>query len=539
MSDTKPAGSNVSAPNEPPKTHTTDNAGDDRQCSQPYYDNKGKLHLEGYKGRIPSGPPSHDRLVDEIALQEAISNASLVALLRKAGGWDGASDEEILADIEKNSEWLEETYPNDVFSANVLKQREAVVDAAIGRTTSFHVDSVAGVPVLPEEVYGSPVLLPNLIRLYLELVEPVSESPRSFHLGSFMAALGAATARRSYYVWGVKKVYLNIWTLLLGSTALGKGDGADYGLLLLRDLSQWLSDRRIQTIEDFKSVPALFLAMRDGSTSHPTLYYADEISALLGRSSMSRDIMSALNTVYNSRDEQEYRTKEGSIFLHHVFLGALACGTVDQIPGLITKEIRESGFVNRWSVFLGGSVKPNPLPPKLDLERWGSFVRILAERLYHAEGEMHLTEQATKLYKRWYSDRRSERHSKEQSDVTARVTMQAQKYACLYAILEGSTEVNLGHVRSGVILSLYNVACMNVVEPGIGGTVKRSREEEARLWLEKQPGHRGTFRNLHRKLRGNAKEVAEAVEGLVQAGYVKVHGPVAKGNVEIELIRGS
>jgi hypothetical protein len=500
-------------------------------------DDNGKIIVNVPESRIPSGPPSTDHLLRELDLQEEINRVTQIAECRlHLRGSAPDSDllkatDEVLWTImlEEDERMMEAVLPgDDEYAAHY----DPLIKRAIERTTCFDAEYQNGIPVLPEEVFAKSIIQPNLINRYIDLVEPLIEAPRSFILGGFMSAVSAATARKSYYKYGDKTVYLNTWVMLLGSSESGKGDAAEYAQRLLKDLSRWLNSRDIQIISDFKSIAGLLQAMKYPlKGSHPTLHYSDEIATLLSTSALARDVAPTLNKLYACKDSDQYLTKK-PICLENVFLCNLACGTIEQMPDLISIDKVVGGFMNRWSVFMGGKVRANPLPPSLDQTAWSELVRRLAENLIKTEGEIELTPEAKRLYGPWHENW----HEKDHDDAVKRTRQHAEKYACLYAILQGSKWVDLGHMRSGILLALFNVACMNRIAGRVGASKKRSSEDRARVWLEGREGHRATFRELHRYLKIASPEVEAAVVGLKDSGYVKVTPAKNKSDRLIELV---
>ena len=66
-----------------------------------------------------------------------------------------------------------------------------------------------------------PSIWNGLAQQYLELVAPATEAPESFHLGSFITAIGCLIGRDAWFC-NPHEVFPNFYTLLLGPTGQGR-----------------------------------------------------------------------------------------------------------------------------------------------------------------------------------------------------------------------------------------------------------------------------------------------------------------------------
>lgn len=57
-------------------------------------------------------------------------------------------------------------------------------------------------------------------RLYLEAFEGTTDAPMEFIFTTLLASLGAALANSAWMTWGNRKIYPNVWTMLVGSSTL-------------------------------------------------------------------------------------------------------------------------------------------------------------------------------------------------------------------------------------------------------------------------------------------------------------------------------
>lgn len=348
----------------------------------------------------------------------------------------------------------------------------------------------------------------------------MTDAPRAFHLASLLAAVGTAASRRSYFIDAGRKAYLNLWVMLVGPSASRKSTAAGFGLQLYEGISEHLSDRALRVNRKIASIQGLLQFMSCGTemcASRTVLDYEDEISTLLAKSKRDPMLKDLLLELHACPARLTNRTMNTPIEVKDAFLSMLACGVDTVLPDLLRKEQVKDGFLNRWAFFVARRDRKMPRSRALDDKRFNLIIKLLARRLHETEGEISLSTAAGELFDTWdtlFDDQRDE--------LLGRTPNLVRKYACVYAIMSGTTQVEIAHVRAAITLALYNYECARRLNGKLGKTVLREREDRFLEKLLELGGEQVGLRDVYKPLDFSSAEGLETALALQQDGSVKI-----------------
>jgi hypothetical protein len=182
-------------------------------------------------------------------------------------------------------------------------------------------DELQTVPSLPEVAWR------GMMGRYRNLVEPCTEAPAAFHLGSFLAAVGCLIGRRAWF-HSPHRTYPNFFCLLIGKTGhTRKTTAYQFALNLLSDCS-YLLDAKTKRLNGLASVEGLAVAMRDQHTeeSFRILCVEDEFKSLITKGGQRAvgNIIPRVTELFNCPGTFEVNTRKDPIIVTEPFLCMLA-----------------------------------------------------------------------------------------------------------------------------------------------------------------------------------------------------------------------
>jgi hypothetical protein len=259
-------------------------------------------------------------------------------------------------------------------------------------------------------------------------------------LWSALFLLQAAVKREAWIKWHPKPLYTNQYIIIIGPAGKVKKTTAvnDTGLPILRKFRGYIRDRNLYemkqvTIIKDKSTPeAMISAMLpehkegadyylqnpDGSfiedelgkairytrTSEASIIIS-ELAVMLSKRSYADSMIENLLDLYDPHDDWEWRREgQGTKKLRHVCTSLIGGTTVDGFRSSIPHAAKGDGFLSRTVlVYVPATKRIYPMP---FLPRGAPNTEEMAKRLAwiaeHALGEYRLTDEALKIYRKWY-----------------------------------------------------------------------------------------------------------------------------------------
>jgi len=285
--------------------------------------------------------------------------------------------------------------------------------------------------------------MPGLYHEYKRLVTP-SEVSNEFHLFVFMNMISAVAGDRLWFMHGYDKVYLNLWTMLLGLSGHGRKTTATSPAIQILDkmganilASQGSQEGFIKELQDKKGV---------GLMHHP------EFGSFLGQ--LGKDYMGGfvdfLCQVYDpSAAALRKRLSNDDIMIEHLSVSWLSATTPDSMNRYDADSRVASGFMPRWNIVFGSAPltyfnhRPPGNPGHFD-KFVSRLIGMLNPQKGHAvTGKMMFSPDALwGVHKGWYDKMRPVVDGGNLGSFQMRIFEVVKKYACLLAWIENRATVD-------------------------------------------------------------------------------------------------
>ncbi len=365
-----------------------------------------------------------------------------------------------------------------------------------------------------------PSLWNGLAQQYLELVAPATEAPESFHLGSFITAIGCLIGRDAWFC-NPLPVFPNFYTLLLGPTGQGrKTTSYRLALRLMEEVAERL-ELKLKPLHGLASVEGLAAAMRDGDSEKPfrILAIEDEFRSLATKAQQKAvgNLIPRLAELFNCSGSFEVNTRTDRILVLNPFVSVIASSTDSWFTESVISSDVSGGFLNRWCIFPGESTKLIPFPEPVDRDAWATLIERTAQTIGQAKGQYSPSEEAKELYVEFYTEFRARPLEGLAADATARIDLHAMKFGLLYAVLADHKRIEREDMGRGILLATFILEAVCSVSGTIG--LSRMGKWEQRLLQLFTAGPMST-REVMRKLRITATELTRASRALEEVGSI-------------------
>ncbi|MBS3741921.1 MAG: DUF3987 domain-containing protein, partial [Candidatus Cloacimonetes bacterium] len=244
----------------------------------------------------------------------------------------------------------------------------------------------------------------NFIRQYVEHFYDITESPNEFLLTAIITALGALIGNKAYIDTGIKRIFPNIWAVILGkTTALRKSTSIGLARGLLKEigwdhfLPQIIHENTL--IEHLELNPSGLMIFDEWKS------FKSKISSRRGQSFKAMltelyDSYEYKKIIKNSRSsEKKYQENK----LENISLSLLAASTLDWFQ--FDKADIMSGFLPRFlfCTIEQSYKEPIPFPKKKAREK---LIKKLSEIKRYLKDKqpisLDLSPKAKNRYKKWY-----------------------------------------------------------------------------------------------------------------------------------------
>jgi hypothetical protein len=248
-----------------------------------------------------------------------------------------------------------------------------------------------------------------------------------------------------------RRIYPNVYALLMGPSGIKKDTAAERGELVLAPPGLRAAEHI--RLPNLSSAEGLIEQMKGG---RPVLVTISEMSTLLriARREGTSNLIPTLTYLYDCPPEAQLPTRKDSITARNPFLSILAASTPDWFDADVTDDLIRGGFLGRFLYFTGDAKPDLPRPPEPN----PIGLLALRTRLYEvADGLRRVARQsgddgvmgaaiplardAEEWFDEWYPRRNRRGESDDLATLFRRVPMFVQKIAMLYAVLDGQTEI--------------------------------------------------------------------------------------------------
>lgn len=302
-------------------------------------------------------------------------------------------------------------------------------------------------------------------RAYVDLVEPTTEAPESFHLAAALSMIGACIGKRIGLYHASDRLYANFYALLIGPSGRSRKDTAIRRALALPQLPPppgrplAASGVSFRVVRDVSSAEGLIAMLRKRSNLY---LYTSEFSKLMNNATResTRSIAPTLMEAFDTPPKLENNTKaniENSEQQEAVnpFVSVMATVQPEILSELIGNQQQYSGFLNRWLLVVGDGKGARPSPPNLDeAAGWLLMRRALDAIQSYGDGSvLTFSPAADTRWNRWYVENYPSGQASSQEDAMGiRLGTLVKKTALVHAVLAQSSAVEVAHLDAAIAL---------------------------------------------------------------------------------------
>lgn len=292
---------------------------------------------------------------------------------------------------------------------------------------------------------------------YRDLYAPTTEAAHQFHLAAALTIVASTIGRRARLDVG-DGLYPNVYALILGPSGSSRKDSAIKPAISMPAI--WQASRGAMAVpffsvaRDVSSAEGLVKTLQDNPTS---LVYLSEINALLlnARRKGTSTILDKLIEAWDAPVVLENNSKLAPGRAVHPTLSVISAGQPGRFADMIGDEDIFSGFANRWLYVpgVGGDlIDVQGSVPAADTVRLyqeiADRVRTLGE-----DTRFPFDSDALAMNRDWYRAMRGSMGRDEAEDsMRQRHQTIAHKVALIYAVTDGSRQVEAQHLAAAIAL---------------------------------------------------------------------------------------
>jgi hypothetical protein len=277
----------------------------------------------------------------------------------------------------------------------------------------------------------------HFLEPYMEYAEKFTDSPKVWHYRIAICILSTIVNRKVYIRQGHRKVFPNIWMLIVAksgwfrkSTAISIGEDVlrqvDATLIMPKEFS------KEKLIEEMAERPQ-------------GIFMAYEFATFMG--AISRDYnlgtQSFLTELFDCPEQYDRKLKEKTFVIRDPFINILGASTIDWLVGSIKNQDVMGGFLPRF-IISSFSEKDKVLArqPIADFAVRDRLVKVL-KKMAIVQGEFKFSPEAEEYYQKWFMDYVS--YSEKQPNMLhpfhVRLAAYAEKMALLFCIDSGGNKI--------------------------------------------------------------------------------------------------
>ena len=392
-------------------------------------------------------------------------------------------------------------------------------------------------PVLGEAAYH------GLAGAIVRAIEPHTEADPVAVLVSLLSAFGNAAGRGSYFQIGADRHHPKINAALVGETSKGrKGMSWGYASEIMHAVDRYWAEERV--LNGLSSGEGLIYQVRDKQTDidkhgdEITVDYGaedkrlfvmeGEFASVLKVATREGNTLSAIVRSAWDAGKLSTLTKNSPMRATDSHVSIVGHVTKTELVRLLADSDAHNGFANRFLWICVRRSKVLPFGGDWESVDVASLVRGLGETLRFAKGagRVRWGESARPLWEERYEEI-SDGDIGLFGAVTSRAESQAVRLACIYALMDGSTEIEEHHLRAALAIWDYAEASARYVFGNATGNPTADRIDDAL-----SETHYGLTKTELSELFGRnqpASRIDEALEILERAGRVRTEKSEGRG----------
>jgi hypothetical protein len=356
-------------------------------------------------------------------------------------------------------------------------------------------------PTIPDAAYY------GISHEYGEIVGPLTEASRTYHLAAFLTAVGAALGR-SVYLQHAGTIYPNLFTVIVGpSGGARKSTALDFCIQFLEKINTEIGiERTIDSREGFiqrlQDVAKEKKRIGEGVCA---LVRLGELRSLIDKTRMEglRNIVPALCDAYDCPSSLVVQTRQNPLKVESPTVSMFAATTKRWIEGL-SEEDMEGGLGNRIAWVPGEPGNPIPHPPGRDWARWDQLVATVRERvdqwIKKGSSKFSLAADTRPLWEKIYGELYGHRNDEALIAVLCeRLQNHCLKTALIFAALDGTEQIERCHLDAAYAFTQFLYDSLWYLFAGFGMSPMAQLDGKIIEALQKAPVEGMRQRHLKKK----------------------------------------
>jgi len=319
-----------------------------------------------------------------------------------------------------------------------------------------------------------PNIMTSVAGDFAETYSSYLEVPKHFLYMSFLTCLGSILSDRVKLASELDTPP-RLYTILLGESA---DDRKSTALIKVVNFFSEAMDK-FPVCLGVGSAEGLQMRLKK---DNKLLLVFDEFKQFINKCKIEASVLlPCVNSLFEM-NRYESQVKNSSIQIENAHLSILAASTVQTWERVWTPAFTDIGFNNRLFLIPGSGQRKFSLPAKIPQEKKQSLKNDLVKilRLVGEGLELNLTEEAKKLYQKWYINL-------EQSIHTKRLDTYTMRLMPLLAINEFMREIDKEIVEKVISLAMWQLEIRRRYDPVDAETNAAKLEERIRRALKSGP----------------------------------------------------
>lgn len=288
----------------------------------------------------------------------------------------------------------------------------------------------------------------EMLNKYINLVrkgennQPVIDAPEEYLVFSFLTIMSAILNKKVYINFASKKIYPNLWTVLVGKSSLyRKSTSINMAVKVLRKINENL------LLPSEFSLERLFQIISEREVG---LFWIDEFSSFF--SQFHRGYMTGGTSFFLQLYEGDLVIKreliKGQYEIREPCISIISATTLDGITASLKERELRTGLLPRFNFVVALNDRTLiPFPDNISERKFLNFM----DKIFFIEthydinrGNIEITEKARKIYERKFNETFANKELKLEPDLSAfliRIFNSILKIALICAFLEKRKEI--------------------------------------------------------------------------------------------------
>jgi len=381
--------------------------------------------------------------------------------------------------------------------------------------------------------------LNSFYQYYISTFHLTSEAPDKFIFTAQLAALGSAISLSRSIKWGLKDIYPNFWTIIVGeSTRSRKSTSLNIGLNVVKEMNRTFPDRDF-LLPSRSSMASLMEVLQEENNG---VIHHSELATLLSllKKGFNTDMKSLLTDFFDvpSKYKANFITKDDLVLEYPIFSLATATTPI-WLKTNLQKDDATSGFLARFLFsYQKGKTQSIAIPAQPDRVRLQKIEEVFKKIYTLNPCEIELDESFRRVYTDFYEESDSLILELSVDNALKSIFSRLQTdYFLKFTILECVLSDTLVATDQEAFRAKYLVAFFMVQAIAVIKQIAPSETMAIEMDIQKllSEVNEATRTDLYRYFKNNlsARQLNAAIGALKNAGVIVSKKSKDKNNAEV------